>query len=215
LIITWKDTTLDEDGFKVERTDEKGQFIEISETAQNTESFTDQPAPNQIYTYRVTAFKKNGTTSTYSNNVSINFSSNPLVKNPPQQSPPNQNNPIFIPDPSLNNIVNPTLPPPPKSKHKSLSLCYVITALNNRQNELFNRSELISFRDHSLGWNISGINICRIYSKTSLIPAFLATAQKSIHDNISITVYLYIFYVHIRDRSYCSSLLRESTLFVR
>jgi hypothetical protein len=65
----WTDTANNESGFKVERRDDAGPFVQIGTTGQNGDSFTDPGRSVGVsYTYRVRAFNSGGD-SAYSNEL--------------------------------------------------------------------------------------------------------------------------------------------------
>lgn len=68
--ITWIDTSTIEDGFKLERKDGAGSFVEIATPAADAVSYTDDVAAAQTYVYRIRSYNANGNSS-YSNEDTV------------------------------------------------------------------------------------------------------------------------------------------------
>lgn len=61
LLLTWKDNSNNEDGFKIERmTGTDGSWAEVGTVAANIKTYTDSLADSQQYCYRVLAFNNSG-----------------------------------------------------------------------------------------------------------------------------------------------------------
>lgn len=61
ITLRWNDNSGNEDGFRVERQDSFGNFVQVAAVGANTRSYTDSPlSPSTTYTYRIKAFNAAG-----------------------------------------------------------------------------------------------------------------------------------------------------------
>lgn len=61
ITLRWSDNSGNEDGFKVERQDFSGNFVQLAVVGSNTRAYVDSPlSPFMTYTYRVKAFNAVG-----------------------------------------------------------------------------------------------------------------------------------------------------------
>ncbi|KAA3659176.1 MAG: M6 family metalloprotease domain-containing protein [Calditrichaeota bacterium] len=68
--LAWTDNATNEDGFKLERKEDDGEFVEIGILAANVTVFNDTYVPEIVYTYRIRAYNTSGH-SDYSNEASL------------------------------------------------------------------------------------------------------------------------------------------------
>lgn len=69
--LSWSDNSNNEDGFRIERKTESGQYSQIAQLAANTLAFADEGLQaSTTYTYRVYAYNSSGS-SAYSNEISV------------------------------------------------------------------------------------------------------------------------------------------------
>lgn len=62
--LTWNDSSINEGGFRIERQIGGGAWSQIAEVPANSRAYTDSPlSPNNVYTYRVSAFNTAGVSS--------------------------------------------------------------------------------------------------------------------------------------------------------
>ncbi len=74
VVLTWTDNSTGENGFKIERKESGGQFIEIATVVSNQTKYTDSDLQaNQTYIYRIRAFNTVAY-SAYSNEASVTLS---------------------------------------------------------------------------------------------------------------------------------------------
>jgi subtilisin family serine protease len=78
--LTWTDNSQTEDGYRIERKEGGGNFIQIAMTGPNITTFTDSGlSPSTNYTYRIRAFNSVGGDSQYSNEASLTTPSTSVV----------------------------------------------------------------------------------------------------------------------------------------
>ena len=78
--LTWKDNSTNETGYKIERKAGSGIFSEIGSTSKDITTFSDKSvSANTNYTYRVYSFNNAGKSIQYSNEVSIQSTSVPIL----------------------------------------------------------------------------------------------------------------------------------------
>jgi len=79
-LLSWTDLSINETGFKIERSINNSSFVELVTLPVNTTSFIDSNLnPSTIYTYRVYAFNSSGVSS-FSNNFNITTTVFPVIQ---------------------------------------------------------------------------------------------------------------------------------------
>lgn len=95
LLVSWKDASANEDGFKIERNQGTASFVQIAVVARNTTSYTDATLQaNSVYCYRVRAYNAVGN-SAYTNTACATATGS-TPPPPPPPPPTSQPQPAFI-----------------------------------------------------------------------------------------------------------------------
>lgn len=78
--LTWDDQSTNEQGFKIERKDDSGNYFLISTVSTNVTSYTDANlSPNSSYSYRVSSYNTSGISVSFSNTVNFTGLRNGLL----------------------------------------------------------------------------------------------------------------------------------------
>ena len=78
--LLWTDNSTNEDGFKIERKTISTSYVQVATTSKNITSFTDSNLiPNTQYNYRVYSYNSSGSSTTYSNELSLKTKAIPQI----------------------------------------------------------------------------------------------------------------------------------------